>query len=409
MNTLGQKIDHLDREIQLLGDILEHSAQTLLKIEDDDELLDTELRYNDEAIGITAVYAIRGFFTAVGRRNRCYRTLTRLWQLSRLDLQTGSISDHSDILESRGFNNARALLKRVHETTLCITLFQRRQALSEWHSNSNEPLATQLFDYLASLWREFAFLSECRSANSISVLMEQNFSVVREIARGLEFNETRRLRSAMRSLLAREGLYEWVDLGDSYNLNSEPSLRYRNIVNSVFSNNETGSNVFMNRIDVDDFFPEISVNLDGMGIAKALFERLADIISGYGDLEDVVSEIHHSEAHAGEPPFNIIPSNYTSDGECKPILVAFATGVAGKRGLRSVFRQIREHLITCGDSGCSGSGPTRTVILFTDSWDPQVVKESEADWEAHVSHSIVPKTFIGALVSGSKISPVSFP
>jgi hypothetical protein len=67
------------------------------------------------------------------------------------------------------------------------------------------------------------------------------------------------------------------------------------------------------------------------------------------------------------------------------------------------MRQVREHLIRCGDSTCREAETTRVAIVFTDLWDKEIFSESIGDLKAH--HESYPgKVIIGALVNKDRIT-----
>ncbi len=410
--TLAQKIKRLSNEVSLLSGLLDDNAEMLLGMSDDNELLASELTQNGERTGLTAGFVLRALLVAQARIHRCRRTLSSLWRIPNSNGQLPPETSIEALPDPPGTGTFRQLMQRVQHERLGSVLYTRSGVLPEWHPNNNEPLATQLFDFLAQMWLDMAFLSESQIANSASVIMQFGSRSLIDPVQRLERAEAQRLRTAMRSLVAREGLFEWADEGNRENPDREPAYRFRRILDSVFSNDETGSKPLFKHIDIEDFFPEEAfaegdINREDLHRAVEIFRRLADMISGSGDLKDAMRDIHDAQVLSGSPGFNVIPPEHGEPGECMPILVAFATGLSGRKGLREVLRQVREHLITCGDSHCGGNGPTRIVMLFTDSWDPRIIRESQGELMAHEMHRQVPKMFIGALFNGKALVPVS--
>ena len=131
--------------------------------------------------------------------------------------------------------------------------------------------------------------------------------------------------------------------------------------------------------------------------------RIASTLNQIGDYGELIDQITYDGGQWGPDsfvgsrgPVNIIPATDES-GQCREVLLAFAQGRRSpKRGLKAVMRQVREHLIRCQQ--------TRIVIIFTDIWDPEVFAESSGDFQAHRS-IIPPRTIMGALVNGNRITP----
>jgi len=74
----------------------------------------------------------------------------------------------------------------------------------------------------------------------------------------------------------------------------------------------------------------------------------------------------------------LVPGN--GPDHCAPIVLAVAKGKDGRsqNGLPNVMRELRAHLIRCFQ--CA-----EVVILLTDRWDPDLMKDSEGDFSAYAS------------------------
>ena len=143
---------------------------------------------------------------------------------------------------------------------------------------------------------------------------------------------------------------------------------------------------------------------------RQIIGRLYEALQQLGDYGDLVSQVLDAGGQWGpdsmvgsSKPVNIIPATDAA-GECREAVVALAQGRRGPRGLKSVLRQVREHLIRCGNAKGHAAEPTRVVILVTDVWDPEVLAESMGDFAAHAQAPFMPKTFVGVLVNGTQIS-----
>jgi hypothetical protein len=100
-------------------------------------------------------------------------------------------------------------------------------------------------------------------------------------------------------------------------------------------------------------------------------DRIRDILASGGQLFPKMGEDGGIVVIPGEGP-----------GHCAPIVLAIAKGKDGRsrHALPSVMREIRAYLIRCFEIA-------EVVILLTDRWDPDLMKESEADFSAYASRS----------------------
>ena len=97
--------------------------------------------------------------------------------------------------------------------------------------------------------------------------------------------------------------------------------------------------------------------------------------------------------------FNVIPSNQKI--ACSQITLALSTGIssAGPLYFPRVMRSVREYLIDCEHIA-------EIVVLLTDTWSPQHIKESIGDILAHARHN---RYIVPHLVNGSRILRVDWP
>lgn len=100
-------------------------------------------------------------------------------------------------------------------------------------------------------------------------------------------------------------------------------------------------------------------------------DRIRDILASGGQLFPGVGQDGSIVVIPGDGP-----------GHCAPIVLAIAKGKDGRsrHGLPNVMREVRAHLIHCFEIA-------EVVILLTDRWDPDLMKESERDFYAHGSRS----------------------
>lgn len=147
----------------------------------------------------------------------------------------------------------------------------------------------------------------------------------------------------------------------------------------------------------DDF--HASVTSDG--------GTLAWVEGGAGevDFDDFGASVTSSGAQGGPGsvggapiPINLIPS--ARKGACHPTLLALSKGSGrSARGFAKVLEGSLVHLIDC-------FAATRTVVFITDTWDPRLLKSSQAHLQAHRRRGI---HFLFFLVSGDRLSPIHLP
>jgi hypothetical protein len=89
---------------------------------------------------------------------------------------------------------------------------------------------------------------------------------------------------------------------------------------------------------------------------------------------------------------------------CAPVILAIAIGKDSRSryGLPKVMRSVRAHLIECFEIA-------EVVVLITDRWDPDIMKESEADFSAHASRSFGRKVLIPIVSWKRNLSVFNWP
>jgi hypothetical protein len=98
----------------------------------------------------------------------------------------------------------------------------------------------------------------------------------------------------------------------------------------------------------------------------------------------------------------VIPGD--NAGHCAPIVLAITKGKDGRspHGLPNMMREVRAHLIHCFEIA-------EVVILLTDRWDPDLMKESEADFSAYASRSRGRKVIIPIVSWKRQLSAYEWP
>jgi hypothetical protein len=122
-------------------------------------------------------------------------------------------------------------------------------------------------------------------------------------------------------------------------------------------------------------------------------DRIRDILTSGGQLFPGMEEDGGIVVIPGDGP-----------GHCAPIVLAVAKGKDGRsrHGLPNVMRDVRAHLIHCFEIA-------EVVILLTDRWDPDLMKESEGDFYAHGSRSHGRKVLIPIVTWKGQITTYDWP
>ncbi|MCF7989100.1 MAG: hypothetical protein K9M02_01520 [Thiohalocapsa sp.] len=223
----------------------------------------------------------------------------------------------------------------------------------------------------------------------------------------LSHDDRQRIRGSIGRYLSRHGLFPWL-VTEHYG--SRPVSAYMELAFEVAGLADTENRMHVKRV-FDEILKDSEADDELKNEVASVAGRLYEVVREVGSLDDVYDSIVDEGGQWGRDSMvgssariNIIPSWSDATGECREILVAIARGPRRRRvGLKDVLREVRAHLVRCGDSRCRPNGPTRAVVLITDTWDPGIISESIGDFRAHVS-SAVPKVFVGLLVNGSQVT-----
>lgn len=122
-------------------------------------------------------------------------------------------------------------------------------------------------------------------------------------------------------------------------------------------------------------------------------DRIRDILASGGQLFPGMGQDGSMVVIPGDGP-----------GHCAPIVLAIAKGKDGRSryGLPNVMREVRAHLIACFEIA-------EVVILLTDRWDPDLMKESEGDFFAYGSRSRGRKALIPVVSWKRQITTYDWP
>ena len=224
----------------------------------------------------------------------------------------------------------------------------------------------------------------------------------------LSHEDLQRLRESVKRYLSRHGLFPWL-VGEHYGDGMVSALL--ELAFDLARLTRWGDRMQMDR-DLKDILSDFDADDELKSEVASVVGRLSAVVRQIGSLDHLYDSLVDEGGQWGRDSMvgssgriNVVPVREGAAGQCQEILVAIARGAKRRHvGLKDVLRQVRAHLVKCGDSRCPPNGPTRAVILITDTWDPGIISESTEDFRAHGS-SAVPKIFVGMLVNGPQVTP----
>jgi len=156
--------------------------------------------------------------------------------------------------------------------------------------------------------------------------------------------------------------------------------------------------------EVRGIFDDAEIKPETRDRVRKLIDELRRVLSDYDidEILDILGSGGQLFPGLGEDGgIVVIPGD--RPGNCAPIVLAIAKGKGRYRhGLRSVMREVRAHLIHCFEIA-------EVVILLTDRWDPDLMKESEADFSAYASRSHGRKVIIPIVAWKRRLTTYDWP
>ena len=161
----------------------------------------------------------------------------------------------------------------------------------------------------------------------------------------------------------------------------------------------------MNIVEIREILGTANIRSETLELVEKLINSLQRVLSDY-DFDQILDVI----ANGGKPfsviddqeGFVVIPGS--GSGSCAPIVLAIAKGRDSRSrfGLPKVMREVRAHLIQCFEVAA-------VVILLTDRWDPDLMKESEADFSSYGSRQFGRKILIPMVSWKRKLTVYNWP
>lgn len=240
-----------------------------------------------------------------------------------------------------------------------------------------------LYAFFCQVRRSIKYFSGLSDGDPTVRHFDNSIDDALESIRALDRTQKFALETALTSLLYNSFLILDARLPNGDSL----SERYLPLVRAVrLLRGETSMNLdeICRTLDVAGIKPEtrdrVNAFIDALRRALSDYDidRIREILAdgghlfpGIGDGGDIV----------------VIPGH--GPGHCAPIVLAIAQGRDGRSrySLPNVMREVRAHLIRCFEIA-------EVVILLTDRWDPDLMKESVPDFSAYASRSVGRKVLI---------------
>ena len=286
---------------------------------------------------------------------------------------------------------------------LIEVILKTGRALPDWFQIASEELfrrvaalrmsasdRSDLYEQILG-WRELqAAAATLRESELAEVPVEGLNALAKRLEgkfRDLTLDERSALATAVRDYLANQWLYPSVldknqtSLGDRYGWLFDIANMKRG--KSMFDSDTLESAIAFAELDA-----ELQRSL------KRFFDRLQGAIGDYGleSLGDILEE--------DGSPFMDFPSDWaiipgSRSGPCPRVVIAIATSksASSKLGATSVMRKLREVLIGCCDTGCSGKKTEVAIFIGPLQSMTKVIEESSGDIERHLLKKIL-KVFI---------------
>ncbi len=403
---IDQSLSFLEQERAIWLDIMKDN-QGWLGVSNN-MLMTYTLLEDDGEVEFTAGFAIEELLSCVGRIQDLVSAAKYFWPNNSDKFQKiGTRNALRQLIPDLGFK----LSNSNNIGLVCEVLKYGIKPLTEIDLNQPEENTVYIYENFCALRRLVARM------NSINCPpMVQSFLKVQAITNKWlydwheriqeQFNQLPieyqlRLRRSFRFYLASEYLYPWV----SYNKDSTLDKYYKTLFSLAglgrTHENYEGVMTSLSTYEVmDDDFNEF---------LRPIINRISEALNQIGRYEELLEKIQDGGGQLGDGSMlgssniNVLPSNEERT-ECQSILVAFAQGKRHPSGLKSIMKEVRRHLIRCGDSACNVSKPTKYVIIFTDTWDPDIIAESSSDFKAHSENTFMPKRFVGVLVNGTQLT-----
>ena len=240
-----------------------------------------------------------------------------------------------------------------------------------------------LFDFFCQVRKSILYASAYADGPDEPLSIRAAIDSAMESIQGVDRARSAALEGALAGYISNSFLYSNARLPSGTAL----SERYWPLFRAVqLLRRET----HMNIDEIRDILEAAEIKSETRNRVGALIEALRRVLSDFDidRLRDILASGGHLFPGIGDDgSIVVIPGD--SPGRCAPIVLAIAKGRDGRSryGLPNVMREVRAHLIQCFEIA-------EVVVLLTDRWDPDIMKESEADFSAYASRPLGRKVII---------------
>ena len=240
-----------------------------------------------------------------------------------------------------------------------------------------------LFAFFCQVRKAILFSSNLADATGIDSNVSGVVNNAMHNIRKLEKHKANDLEDALTAFVRNSYLHSNVKLQNGVVLGE----RYRPLFQAI---QLLRGESYMNIEEIHRVLRDVDLKPETRAYVEKLIDALRQVLSDFeiDQIRDILASGGQLFPGMGEDgSLVIIPGD--GKGRCAPVVLAIAIGKESRSryGLPKVMRSIRAHLIECFEIA-------EVVVLITDRWDPDIMKESEADFSAHASRSFGRKVLI---------------
>jgi len=243
--------------------------------------------------------------------------------------------------------------------------------------------AGDLFAFFCQLRRSILYASGAPDARSFPRESSGAIETALDSVTSLDRSQKAVLQGALEGLTRNSFLFPRARLPDGDSIGE----RYATLFQAIrLLRGETSMNID----EIREILSDAKVKLETRTRVEDLINDLRKLLSDF-DIERIWEDLAEGGflfpglGEGGD--IVVIPGH--GQASCAPIVLAIAKGRDGRSrfGLPNVMREVRAHLIQCFEIA-------EVVILLTDRWDPDLMRESEPDFSAYASRPIGRKVLI---------------
>ncbi len=251
------------------------------------------------------------------------------------------------------------------------------------HALAHSQDVADLFEFFCQVRKSILFDGESMGGSSSEKDVRNTVDAAIESAQSLDRSKRAALEGALSALISNSFLHSTARLPSGAVLGE----RYWPLFRAV---RQLRGETYMNIENIRQILDEAKIKPETRQLVDRLIDALRRVISDYDidQIRDILSSGGQLLPGLGDDgSIVVIPGD--GSGRCTPIVLAIAKGRDGRSryGLPNVMREVRAHLIHCFEIA-------EVVILLTDRWDPDLMKESEGDFSAYGSRPFGRKVLV---------------